>query len=477
MAMGRRPREQQADLFIPTQALAQPKGHVFYDKLNRLLAEAGFDDFVEALCQPYYQEEGPGRPSIAPGVYFRMLFIGYFEGLDSQRGIDWRCHDSLSLRHFLGIPLHKPTPDHSTLSTTRDRLPLEVHEKAFQFVLKLAGLKKLLSAKTVAVDSTYLEANAAMKSIVRKDTGESYKAYLKRLAQEQGIKDPTDEELRRFDQKRKDKSCSNQDWQSKTDPESRIAKMKDGRTHLAYKAEHVVDLDSEFILAAEIRPADASDQETIADSVAQAQCHVDAAAVLEPREASEEQVQAQVGQGPQIKEVVADKGYHKATTLVLLEDLGLRSYIPEQRRNERRVWHDKPAGQKEAVYGNARRVRGARSKRLQRWRSERVERSFAHVCESGGARRSWLRGIGKVSKRYLVQAAAHNLAVLMRKLFKVGKPRCLQGGLSGVAAQLLGLVIGFWGICCCWRICWGRITASRFWKAKGCSFPAGWRLA
>ena len=229
MAMGRRPREQQAELFIPTQDLARPKGHVFYDKLNQLLAEAGFDDFVEAMCQPYYQEAGPGRPSLAPGVYFRMLFVGYFEGIDSQRGIDWRCHDSLSLRHFLGIPLTQATPDHSTLSVTRERLPMEVHEKAFQFVLKVAGLKKLLHAKTVAVDSTLLEANAAMKSIVRKDTGESYKEYLRRLAQEQGLKDPTEEDLRRFDQKRKDKSCSNQDWQSTTDPESKIAKMKDGR--------------------------------------------------------------------------------------------------------------------------------------------------------------------------------------------------------------------------------------------------------
>jgi transposase len=477
MAMGRRSREQQSELFIPTQHLAQPKGHVFYDKLNRLLAEAGFDDFVEALCQPYYKEDGPGRPSIPPGIYFRMLFIGYFEDIDSQRGIDWRCHDSLSLRHFLGIPLDKPTPDHSTLSTTRDRLPLEVHEKAFQFVLKLAGLKKLLSAKTVAVDSTFLEANAAMKSIVRQDTGESYKEYLKRLAQEQGLKDPTDEDLKRFDQKRKGKTCSNQDWKSKTDSESKIAKMKDGRTHLAYKAEHVVDLESEFLLAAEIRPADEGDAETIADSVAQAQCHLDAAAQLTPEEASERQIQEQVGQGPQIQEAVADKGYHKAKTLALLEELGIRTYIPEQKRKERRVWHNKPAEQKEAVYANARRVRGKRSKRLQRQRSEKVERSFAHVCESGGARRTWLRGIGKVSKRYLVQAAAHNLALLMRKLFKVGKPRCLQGGLSGVAAQLLALVMGFWGICCCWRICWGRITGSRLWIAKGNVFPAGLRLA
>jgi transposase len=283
MAMGHRRREEQGELFIATQNLAQPKGHVFYDKLNRLLAEAGFDDFVEAACVSYYKEDGPGRPSIPPGVYFRMLFVGYFEGIDSQRGIAWRCHDSLSLRSFLGVPLNKQTPDHSTLSGTRDRLPQEVHDKVFQFVLKLADLKKLLGAKTVGVDSTYLEANAAMKSIVRKDSGEDYQEFLKRLIQEQeGVENPSKEDLQRFDRKRKGKKCSNKEWQSKTDPESQIIKMKDGRTHLAYKAEHVVDLESEFVLAAEIGPATAGDADTIPDSLINAQVHLDAAAALRP---------------------------------------------------------------------------------------------------------------------------------------------------------------------------------------------------
>jgi transposase len=194
-----------------------------------------------------------------------MLFVGYFEGLDSQRAIAWRCSDSLSLRAFLGIPLSETTPDHSSLTKIRQRLPLEVHERVFAFVLGIAHEKKLLRGKTVAVDTTTLEANAAMKSIVRKDSGEDWKDYLKRLMAEQGIDNPTDEEIRRFDKKRK-KKVSNQEWQAPADPESRIAKMKDGTTHLAYKAEHTVDVDSEFVLAAAVHAADQADSATLVDS-------------------------------------------------------------------------------------------------------------------------------------------------------------------------------------------------------------------
>src|SRR6516164_7011539 len=250
MAMGRRLAQRQADLFIATGDLPQSPGHCFYEKLNHLLDEAHFDRYVEDLCQPYYAE-GLGRDSIPPGVYFRMLLVGYFEALDSQRGIAWRCADSLSLRAFLGVPLNEATPDHSSLTKIRQRLPLEVHQQVFVFVLRLARDKGLLRGKTVAVDATTLEANAAMKTIARKDTGEDWKEYLKRLLAEKGVDNPTDEEVRRFD-KNRPKKVSNQEWESPTDPDSRIAKMKDGTTHLAYKAEHVVDLDSEFVVAAEV---------------------------------------------------------------------------------------------------------------------------------------------------------------------------------------------------------------------------------
>jgi len=408
MALGKRKREQQG-LWVVTTDLPKSPGHPFYRKLNHVLAEANFDTWIEKLCQPYYAAV-MGRPSIPPGVYFRMILVGYFEGIGSQRGIAWRCSDSRSLAEFLGVPQNETTPEHSSLSRTHQRLPLEIHEEVFVFVLKIAEDKKLLQGKTVAVDSTTLEANAAMKSIERKDTGENWKAYLTRLAKEEGIENPTDEDLRRFDKKRPDKKVSNEDWQSKTDPDSRIAKMKDGTTHLAYKAEHVVDLGSDMVLSATITPANDGDAETLCESVAQAQLNMQAA-----------------GSTTEIKEAVADKGYHKASTLELAMALGWRTYVPEPKRKDRSVWTNKPAELKAAVYANRRRVRGQRNKRLQRLRSEMTERTFAHACETGGARRTWLRGFDRVSKRYLLQVAARNLGLILRKLFGIGTPRSLQG--------------------------------------------------
>jgi transposase len=427
MALGKRKREQQG-FWIATTELPKSPGHPFYRKLNELLAEADFDRWVEKLCAPYYADK-LGRPSIPPGIYFRMILIGYFEGIGSQRGIAWRCSDSRSLTEFLGIAVNEATPDHSSLTNIHQRLPLEIHEQVFVFVLKIAADKKLLKGKTVAVDSTTLEANAAMKSIVRKDNGEDWQTYLKRLAQEAGIENPTAEDLRKFD-KNRDKKVSNDEWQSPTDPDSRITKMKDGTTHLAYKAEHVVDVEADLLLGAEVTPANHGDTETLCDSVAQAQLNLQAA-----------------GSKTEIQDVAADKGYHGAGTLELCTVLDWRTYIPERRRKERSRWTDKPAGYREAVYANRRRVRGARSKRLQRLRSELTERSFAHVCETGRARRTWLRGLDKVRKRYLIQVAARNLGVILRKLFGIGTPRTLQ--------DLVGLV---WSLYLAMLTCWHQST-------------------
>ncbi len=413
MAMGKR-RHRQESLFILAEGLPKSAGHPFYQKLNTLLAEAGFDRWIEQRCQRYYErEEKRGQPSIPPGVYFRMLLVGYFEGLDSQRGIAWRCADSLSLRQFLGIPLDETTPDPKTLSNTRRRLPEEVFTEVFQFVLGIAAEKKLLSGQTVGVDSTLLEADAAMKSIIRRDTGEDWKQYVTRLMREEGAiakdHEPTDEEVRRFDKQRTNKKVSNDEWISPNDPESRIAKLKDGRTHLAYKAEHVVDLTSDLILAAEIYPADHGDTQTLVDSVLEAVENV-----------------KQADREIEIEEIVADKGYHGAETIELAEDLNFRTYIPEPKRPHRARWTDKPPEFQQAVYANRRRLKRGKSRKLQRLRSERVERTFAHVCDTGGMRRSWLKGVLDVSKRYLIAAAAHNLGRIMRKLFGVGKPRTLQ---------------------------------------------------
>jgi transposase len=428
MAMGKR-KQRQESLFITADDLPRSDGHPFYQKLNALLAEAGFDAWIERRCRPFYeQEEKRGKPSIPPGVYFRMLLVGYFEGIDSQRGIAWRCADSLSLRTFLGVPLGEATPDHSTMSVTRKRLGSEVFDDMFRFVLTIAEEKRLLAGKAVGVDSTTLEANAAMKSIVRRDTGEDWRQYVTRLMREDGTiepdEEPSDDELRRYDKKRK-KTVSNEDWVSKTDPDARITKLKDGRTHLAYKAEHVVDLESEILLAAEIHPADHADQQTLVDSVIEAKINLEAA-----------------GSEVEIAEVVADKGYHANATLELAADLDMRTYIPEPKQKNERVWTDKPDEVKRAVYNNRRRMARAKGKRLGRLRSERVERSFAHVCDTGGSRRSWIRKLEEVTKRYRIAAAAHNLARIMRLLFGIGKPRVLQAP-AGLAwlAQLAMLAI------------------------------------
>jgi IS5 family transposase len=303
-----------------------------------------------------------------------------------------------------------------------------VHREVFVWFLQLAREKKLVQGKTVAVDSTTLEANAAMKSIVRRDTGEDWNAYLTRLMQEEGVieedEKPSDDELRRFDKQRKNKTVSNDQWVSETDPDARITRMKDGTTHLAYKAEHVVDLESEIILAAEVYHADQGDTHTLEDSVNHAQTN-----------------QRQAGSDVQIKDVAADKGYHGAETLTEIgEHTPYRTYIPEPERRHDCRWTDKPSEQKEAVYANRRRTRGERGKRLQRLRSERAERSFAHVCETGGARRTWLRSIEKVQKRYLLSAAAHNLGRIMRELFGMGTPRGLVGFVDFALASYLAIV-------------------------------------
>jgi transposase len=435
MALGKRKSEKQ-ELWVATTELPRSPGHPFYKQLNRLLAEDGFDAWLEKLCAPYYHAT-QGRPSIPPGVYFRMILVGYFEGISSQGGIAWRCCDSRSLAEFLGYGPTDQTPDHSSLSRVGERLPQEVHETVFQRVLAIAISKGLVDGKTVAVDSTTLEANAAMKNrpgtrqnrlsgARRRDTGEDWKAYVRRLMHETDAiaadEEPTDEELRRFDKRRKNKRVSNEEWVSTTDSESRITRMKDGTTHLAYKAEHVVDLKSEFMLAATVYEGDRADTDTLCDSLIEAQLNLDAA-----------------GSEVEIREGVADKGYHAAASIELCDDLNFRTYIPEPKREHRLRWTDKPPEYRDAVYANRRRVKEGRGKRLQRLRSERVERSFAHVCETGGARRCWLAGLAKVTKRYLLQAAARNLGLILRKLFGMGTPRGLQT--EGALALLVHFVI------------------------------------
>ena len=404
MAMGRRKPKQQ-DLWLSTQEIVKPASHPFYVKVNEVLHKKGFDRKAEQLCKRYYKPV-MGRPSMAPGVYFRMLLVGYCEGIDSERGIAWRVADSLSLREFLGFSVTEQTPDHSSVSRTRRLFTLETHKAVFRWFVLVLGDQGLMDAQTVAIDATTLEANAAMRSIRRRDDGRKYEEYLKGLAQAEGMEEPTREQLARLDRKRK-KKASNKDWTSPSDPDARIAKMKDGRTHLAHKAEHAVDLSSGAIVAVTLQAADLGDTTTVVETLKEAQAH---AAVVNERG---------------VEEVVADKGYHSGAALIGMRQASVRTYIPEPERG-RREWQGRKTEQ-ERVYANRRRVRGHRGRRLQKLRSELVERSFAHMYETGGMRRTHLRGRDNILKRLLIHAAAFNLALLVRKQYGIGKPRTLQG--------------------------------------------------
>jgi transposase len=430
MAMGKK-KGRQGGMWIATSDLARSPGHPFYERLNRLLAEHGFDAFVEEQCRGFYAER-LGRPSLPPAVYFRLLLIGYFEGIDSERGIAWRVADSLALRDFLGLSLSEVTPDHSTISRNRRLIDVETHQEVFAWVLTVLGKQDLLRGQTIGIDATTLEANAAMKSIVRRDSGEPYAEFLRRLAQESGEATPTRAELARKDRKRKGKG-SNDDWTNPHDPDAKITKMKDGSTHLAHKAEHAVDLETGAILGVTVQPADRGDTQSFKETLSE---------VLENLVVVAEQVELpeQV-----LTELVADRGYHSAAALAHVHELGLRSYIAEPKRPRRR-WRGRTAEQK-ATYANHRRMRGSRGKALARRRSEKVERSMAHNYETGGLRRVHLRGHRNIIKRVLVHVAGFNLGLVMQKLLGYGTPRGRQGRLRLLLATF-SAVLRALGLAC-----------------------------
>ena len=421
--MGIRTSEQ-PPLWIATSDLPASPGHPFYTRVNAILDEAGFDAFVEAQCQRFYAPV-MGRPSLAPGRYFRALLVGYFEGLDSERGIAWRAADSLAVRSFLRLGLEDGTPDHSTISRTRRLIDVETHRAVFTWVQERLVAVGLLTGKTVAIDATTLEANAAMRSIVRRDTGESYQDFLLRLAKASGIKTPTREALARLDRKRK-KKTSNKEWRHPWDPDARVTKMKDGRTHLAHKAEHAVDLETGAIVAVTLQGADHGDTTTIVETAMAAAEQV-------------EHAQADVTVPQPLEEIVADKGYHSNQTMVDFDAAGIRSYISEPDRG-RRNWSKAPEAQA-PVYGNRRRIRGRRGRRLMRQRGERIERSFAHLYDTGGMRRTHLRGHENILKRLLIHAGGFNLGLLLRAILGVGTPRGLQGVAARVCLALFRAIV------------------------------------
>ncbi len=420
MALGRQ-QDRQSELLVTWAEMPRSPGHVFYDRLQAELVAAGFDGFVEDRCAPYYAA-GRGRPSLPPGRYFRMLLVGYFEGIDSERGLEWRCADSLSLREFLRLGERDPVPDHSWLSRTRGRLPLEMHDAVFTWVLQRLADHGLIKGERIGVDASTMEANAALRMIVRRDSGEDYRTMLTRMAVESGIETPTAEDLIRLDRKRKGKTLSNADWQSPTDPDARIAKLKDGRTHLAYKPEHAMDLDTGAVVAAEMHLADQGDTATLPGTLESAARHLAAVEAAPSAEAP--------------AEMVADKGYHSRETLKSLDDGPWKTRIAEPRRDGFLRWHGDDDARR-AVVNNRTRLLSGVARAAFKLRAEVVERGFALILDRGGLRRAWLRGRENVHKRYLIHVAGYNLGLIMRLLSGAGTPR----ELAARAAAWLGVVL------------------------------------
>jgi transposase len=426
MGLGRQ-GDRQSTMWMDCDTIPKSRGHAFYDRLQAVLVKHGFDRFVEDLCAPFYAESN-GRRSIPPGRYFRMHLVGYFEAIHSERGIEWRCADSFSLREFLLLRLDESVPDHSSLSRIRSRFSLEVHDQVFQFVIGVLDKEGLIKGKRIGVDASTMEANAALKTIVRRDTGENYRQMLGRMAKESGIKTPSVEDLTRMDRNRKGKKLSNEDWKSPTDPDSRIAKMKDGRTRLAYKPEHAVDLDTGAIVAAKVHKGDEGDTTTIGVTL----------------EAAEAKLKS-VDKSPTPKapsELVTDKGYHKRDVLKDLDGGPWKTRMAERKSKGLNNWKGDHAARR-AVYNNRARVMSGKGKAAAKLRTELVERSFEHTLgRGGGMRRVWLHGVENVEKRYLIQVAGFNLGLVMRKLTGKGTPK-------GAADFWNLVIIGFWA-----KNCW-----------------------
>ena len=420
MAMGRQ-KAGQGDLMVSWSEMPRSPGHVFYDRLQSVLIEGGFDAFAEASCRPYYAAR-MGAPSVPPGRYFRMHLVGYSEGIDSERGLEWRCSDSLSLRAFLRLGSRDRVPDHSWLSRSRTRLPHEVHAAVFDWVLVLIAEAGLIKGERIGVDASTMEANAALRNIVRRDNGEGYREMLERLARESGVETRTAEDLARLDRKRKGKKLSNTDWVSKSDPEAKIAKMKDGTTHLAYKPEHAVDLDTGAVVAAELHPADEGDTTTLSKTLAKAEANLEA---VDAAPTSEDPA-----------ECVADKGYHSRAVLRALNDSPWKTRIAAPKQTGFSRWHGDEAARR-AVTNNRARLKSGVAREAFKLRAEIVERCFAHNLDRGGMRRTWLRGRENVHKRYLLHVAGHNLSLLMRQLIGAGTPReAVAGGYGGIFVLL-----------------------------------------
>ena len=416
---------EQSSLWIATSDLPSTPANSFYRKLDRVLTGMGFGDTVRELCRPFYVADASrgGRPGIDPEVYFKMLIVGFFENLPSERGIAARCADSLSIREFLHYELDESTPHHSSFTIIRQRLAPEVYEQVFGLVLKALEKNGLLKGRHLGIDASVIEANASLASLEHRLTGEAYAEYVKKLAAAAGVDTSDDAAVRRFDRKRPGKKSSNDEWKNPHDPDAKIGRTKRGATRMIYKPEHVVDLETGAIVDADVRPGDEHDTEDLTDRLLSVEARMNEA-LGDSRDRERMEV------------AVGDKGYFKLLEIGLLQDAGIRTVVSDPQLNRRR---DKlTADELAALEAAEQAVQSELGKRLARARAEKVERSFEHVLDCGGARQTTLRGRENIRKRYLVQAACANLSLLMRQLLGVGTPK---QALAGVGALI---VTFFW---------------------------------
>ena len=407
------------ELFVPSCRLVRPATSPFYSKLDETLNSLSFPSQVRTLCAPAYSDTGRGRPGIDPVVYFKMLMVGFFEDIASERDIAERCQDSISLRAFLGYDLTQATPDHSSLSIIRQRLGVELYHQVFVLILKALQDHGLLKGRNIGIDTSVIQANASLRNLVNRNTQEAYWDYVRRLAGENGI-DPNDTDaVRRFDRKRP-KTLSNQEWVNPFEPDAKIGPTKTGATDMIYKPEHTVDLETGAIVQAEIRLGHEADAQDLGLHVMQAQENIN-------------QVRELPADRLTIQSTTADKAYHAVEEMKFLHGEGIRTVIADPVRN--RTMENLTTEDAKVVRGAKRSCASQSGKELLRSRGMHLERSFAHVLDAGGARRTTLRGRKNLNKRYKISAAIYNLSQLMRKLFGIGTPKQLAA--RGIALFLV----------------------------------------
>jgi len=417
----------QPELWINADQVVMPARGSFYSKLEETLESFGFADKVRELCAPAYNHSGNGRPGIDPAVYMKMMMVGFFEDLPSERAIAARCADSIALRQFLHYELTEATPDHSSLSIIRQRLEGPIYEQVFTLVLSALQEHGLLRGKHLGIDSSVMEANASLRGLVNRNTGEAYWDYVKRLAAESGINPQDSAAVRKFDRKRP-KKMSNDEWENPDEPEAKIGPKKDGATDMIYKPEVVADLDSGAIVGAEVLPGNQSDHQEVRPHLLEAQAMINAARDEQPEVLT-------------VETATADKGYFEVTQVVALQQEQIKTVICDPIGN-RRLDKLEPAG-RQAVKAARRSTQSKYGKDLLSRRGMHLERAFAHILDCGGMRRATLRGRQNLTKRFKLAAAFYNLSQLMRKLFGIGTPRQWEAmGQSALGAFLKSF--GLW---------------------------------